>query len=892
MGKNLEERTEELVHKTGSIKKLGSDVLSWITSNPTIGGFGVGIPTVIMTYYNLGADSNWDIANGIINGIVAGIGMNITIRVNNLYRELQRKFEKIDWSEFFRDPKTLSLCGAVLYGMSSGELSVVDGVIGGVVGYGFGLVLNDIISVVDYMKDKSKEFKSIIKEKAREGLEWIVNHPIISSVVSNISFFAKTPVYGENLVASMINDPTDAIALPWYLGYIPFAIAKEYGLHRKSRFLIESPEESGFVEKLYYWMLNNPKLVGIVFGITAGLSTAGVFSSSTEQFIGQSVLWSNIFGMSGQLLFNQIRYNKMIGTAMKEQKKPRKEGLKKITNVTDLIFENPLYVGGFVTGAYLTWGITKYSTTSEDLRKYFILPAIVSVVIGATAAFTTSMLGPLLHSQSAKKTQNSMFSHIYSILGFHNKAVDSWEKAMEVPTTSYQQVKDKLHFSNLLIKAGKNYDRVIRQQSEAARILQENELGINHYDLLKSITGIDRLSSKISQISHEIRPRKGKDISLGLALVAEKRYDKGFSILQKLFESDPEDSLINSTYAYALISAGKKEEARRQFQNITRNLDKIADVRDLRPFGGSKAYYIDDPLLHDTFVLKEGKLDALQDEIKLTQKLYKKILSSKYAKSFYKTAEPIDIVPYEDTQYYVTLVERGKLLAEAAKEDINHIKRAAKYQGFIHGIMTEQIVEDNINHKQKIMRRMKENTTIDDELKLLFFKNLDPTIDDGDYLVVDRDGHPYQWIITKKGIVAIDTEDRGFNRDEDDNAKLLFQGNFIPREPSSFDLISDILLNGYLPSRNEVALEELKVKDERERVRKTLRAVPRKAISYYFFASGTPETTDIRNDFLRNGIFTIDLIAEHFSDSYSKTQMQQFGRLQKGLNSLINVSNQ
>ncbi|NQV09097.1 hypothetical protein HQ529_04560 [Candidatus Woesearchaeota archaeon] len=871
--KHQEILNSNIYKKLSSVNQIAEDVSEWSFSNPNIISFAVGAGASIYIYYSQGADSITDATLGVINGVVFGAGYNLVMRVHNLYHELKRKYGEIDKSKFFKDPKTIALAGIFL-GLIDGNID--NTVELGLLGYAGGLVLNDVESIINYAKGKTEKFQSMIKEKAKQGLEWMINYPVVSSIIANLTMASKVPVYGENLLEGLIETPAGGVMLPWYLGYVPFSIAKEYGLHKNSRFLFEAPGDSGIIKKSYYWMINNPKLMGPLFGVAAGAASAIAYHETTYDFALKLIFWSNLFGMTGEFMFNQIRYNKMIDT-----NKGDKKGLIK---TIDKIFENPLYVGGFVTAAHLTLLINQDYETPE----YLVTDIPVSLFFGASSAFITSLLGTFFHSQSSKKMWNNLYSNLYSTIGFHDKALSSFEKAMEVPTLSYQSARDNLHLSNLLLKAGKNHDRVIRLQNEAARILKYNELGVNHYDLLKSITGINKVSAKIAQIRHEIRPNREKDISFGLALIAEKKYDEGFGVLQEIFEENPDDPLINSVYGYSLISTGDREGGIEKFTNIAGNLSEIATIDDLRPFGGSKVYYIDHPAFGGLFALKEDKFDVLKNEMDVLLKFIDKILTSKHSKNFYRTTEPIAIINGGNEDFYITLRERGELLVDAGMRDINHVKRAASAQGFYHGTMSEELVKDDISIQEKrIVDRIRNHDEIDNKAKSLLIGNIDATIEDSVYLVFERDGHPYQYIIYKDKVIFIDTENRGYNQSTDDNSKLLFQADYIPREPQSLGLIESILLDNYAESFNNTAIDELKIRNGRDYVRRTLAAVPRKAFSYSSFSSGMPETEKARQVFLKNGVFAIDLIIDNFSGDYSIFDMKKFENLRKQLTMMI-----
>jgi len=889
MGNDLGNLTDSLIaEKKLSKEEFLEKLLSRTVHNPNFFGTVFGLGIGFNMYKGLGADSNFDIVNGIIGGAISGLEVNMGIRVVNLFRKLD---DIIDESsklviEVLKDPKAWGVLAATAYMTVTGKPIYSPETLASMcLGYCANLAATDIGSFVNKIMDNGKEFKSKIKKKAKEGIEWVINHPKISGVASVIAFFENIPVHGINLIGESIKKPVGFAWLPWYLGYIPFALAKEYGLHKELRITIPLPEKTNPIKKLYYQAINNPKLAGLVSGITGGTLIAGSYSTSWQQFIAQFVLWSNIFGAGGQLLFNQVKYNKMIMSAAKEQERPQRNGLAKVLTATDLVFEHPIYAGLITATAHRIETLTKINHSSDD----YLLLAFSSLVIAAFISLGINISGPFLHSQSAKKTWNSLYSHTCSTLGFYDKATKAWERAMEVPTTSSQKSRDKLHYADLLLKTGKGADRVIREQQEAARIIENNELGINHLDLLKSITGINRTITKLNQGLYNITKNPMKGLNLGLAMIGEKRYDEGFEILESIYQKMPEDPVVNSIYGYALISAGRKEQGRKHFQNIAKNLDNMSVISDLRHFGGSKTYQISDPNLHNMFVFKEDDPVVLEGEMDSEKKLSKKVLSSKYSKSYYKTVEPIDIIQLGDKRYYVMLMEPGELLADAAKHDISHLLKASGYQGFIHGTMTEKLVKDGIDQKARIYKRLKEDIIIDEKLKQELFENIDPTIGSNGHLVFERDGHPYQWIVTKKGIIAIDLEYRGYNREEDDNAKLLFQGYFLSREAESYKTIERIL-NENISMRNKVALEELKIYDENEFIRKTLRATPRKAISYYFFARNKPETSEVRKDFLKNGVFAIELIEDKFFEHYSQIEMKQFEKLKHGMNSLIQIN--
>ncbi|MDP2924884.1 MAG: hypothetical protein Q8N99_00770 [Nanoarchaeota archaeon] len=300
-------------------------------------------------------------------------------------------------------------------------------------------------------------------------------------------------------------------------------------------------------------------------------------------------------------------------------------------------------------------------------------------------------------------------------------------------------------------------------------------------------------------------------------------------------------------------------------------------------------------LLEDTFILKHGNRRSLDVEMGVTEYL-RNSLKDKLPDKGYLTPKPLDIIDHVDSDaklsgsYYAMTRKHGITLDDFLKDEERSeeeksevLIKVVDYLAFIHAnVPTDgKKVEDYYQKIKGKLEDLAKQGKIDTSTKDKILDNYSPIIDSfrGATLVLNKDAHPENWIVTPNGnIIAID-----FGKDE--------------LVPAEFDLvnlmdygegISDKEKDKYLGSYNWAFEEHNSAQPNTNRLR-YLNAVVHRAISLVA-AWSVPQREAIqpkRPVILNKALQAIDKIQIEYNWYYNRYS-PQYEEIKNGLNGIIN----
>jgi len=306
-------------------------------------------------------------------------------------------------------------------------------------------------------------------------------------------------------------------------------------------------------------------------------------------------------------------------------------------------------------------------------------------------------------------------------------------------------------------------------------------------------------------------------------------------------------------------------------------------------------------ILDNVFVFKRAdRKEELQKELEVTNKSYEKINVWRKSEKLEEKFAASRSIRITKNDYYalVSLYEKGKTLLEYVQKtnDTEKIQETARFLGAIHSIMndTTKNPRDEANHFNRRMRELedklvqegKEPAAYRAALQMLLESYLVPvekTSSSPD--VFDKDAHGKNWNVSEQGrVTAIDFQDRGSVKPEDDLSKLLEMGDNFPNNTQG-DLERDRCIFAY---KNEVTKHgRIDLPEASELIFRKLNADLLRAVSFFCFSYGREADKTIRSDYLRNSIHSAKRIQLEYNDKVSSTDLLQYQMFQQGLELLL-----
>ncbi len=606
-------------------------------------------------------------------------------------------------------------------------------------------------------------------------------HPMIAGIAAGFAAeYARSRVpylrdLGFNEAFSM---------LVGYGTYLSFGSVKEYILEQRKKVL-------RIGTGVYDWLLNNPKIAGLL-GTLAGGFVAQRSQDSVMRYIhsiGESQklpieladqMANTTFGraiFAGLLAEASVRALRNIRRIKKSVKKIKTNVAEKTLN---FVFEHPILLSSAASVSFFAFMYNRlhelhqkkllhieyardrfdiftgnpFEDTINNPERMMDMFLIDCGYVGLGAFILLSAGGYFLHTHSIREHALRAQRLYNTARGRKKEAREYQRRLANLPNSREKTIEDIVELGNMYYDEG-NEEEAFKSYRMAMSLLTKKSDDAAYADFLRKTPGVSRMIRWYKR-RRNAKTKQQKDINeIFIDLLNKDR--RALVRVRKELETEKDPSQIY-IYAKALEFFGENKEAAAQKQRAVRM--RLEDNPKTFLIAGSKnpVFRFHDQMLNTEVIAKSGTLEKLERERKTTEIV--KILLRDFEN--FDVPEPIGIISHNGKDCYIMEYASGELLSDRITNQeysSNEIYASAEFMAYLHAKLGKEGLEER-DYAGSITERLS-LAGVPQETLLSIKNNIHAATRSLEFIIraCNLDSHPRNRIVDEfGGIVAVDLE--------------------------------------------------------------------------------------------------------------------------------------